>query len=383
MNKLAIVTTHPIQYYAPIFKLLAAKCNLMVFYTWGETAQNERLDQEFKKVFKWDIPLLDGYPYLFLENVAKDKGSHHFKGINNPTIINEIKNFNPDALLVYGWAYQSHLKVLRHFKGKIQVWFRGDSTNLNTNGWLKALIRKTFLKWVYQHVDIAFYVGSANKAYYEKLGLTNQKLIFAPHAIDNHRFAALPSKGYTDLRKTLNLTTKDILVLFAGKLDHKKNPSLLLKAFEDIDMPNAHLLFVGNGSLEEELKDRVKNEMIKNVHFISFQNQSQMPIIYQACDVYCLPSVSETWGLAVNEAMAAKKAILVSNKVGCAVDLVKNGENGFIFKSADLADLKEKLLVLLKNKQLTAEMGVISSKIIENWTMQQQADTIIKTLNLS
>lgn len=383
MNKLAIVTTHPIQYYAPVFKLLAAKCNLMVFYTWGETAQNERLDQEFKKVFKWDIPLLDGYPYIFLENVAKDKGSHHFKGINNPTIINEIKKFNPDALLVYGWAYQSHLKVLRHFKGKIQVWFRGDSTNLNTNGWLKALIRKTFLKWVYQHVDIAFYVGSANKAYYEKHGLTNQKLIFAPHAIDNHRFAALPSKGYTDLRKTLNITTKDILVLFAGKLDHKKNPSLLLKAFADIDMPNAHLLFVGNGSLEEELKDRVKNEMIKNVHFISFQNQSQMPIIYQACDIYCLPSVSETWGLAVNEAMAARKAILVSNKVGCAVDLVINGENGFIFKSADLTDLKEKLLVLLKNKQLTAEMGVISSKIIENWTMQQQADTIIKTLNLS
>lgn len=382
MNKLAIVTTHPIQYYAPVFKLLAKKCSLMVFYTWGETAQNERLDQEFNQVFKWDIPLLEGYAYTFLENIAKDKGSHHFKGIDNPNIINEIKKFNPDALLVYGWAYKSHFKVLRHFKGKIPVWFRGDSTNLNTHGWLKSLIRKTFLTWVYQHTDIAFFVGSANKAYFKKHGLKNKQLVFAPHAIDNHRFAKESNENVA-LRNSLNVSDEDTLVLFAGKLDHKKNPGLLLKAFAELDFSNAHLLFVGNGSLEHELKNQVKNEVIKNVHFVDFQNQSQMPTIYQACDVYCLPSVSETWGLAVNEAMAAKKAILVSNKVGCAVDLVKNGENGFIFKSADLTDLKEKLLVLLKNKQLTKEMGVISSKIIENWTMQQQADTIIRTLNLS
>jgi glycosyltransferase involved in cell wall biosynthesis len=138
------------------------------------------------------------------------------------------------------------------------------------------------------------------------------------------------------------------------------------------------LLFVGNGILEEQLKSKTKGS--KNVHFIAFQNQSQMPAIYQACDLFCLPSLSETWGLAVNEAMAAGKAVLVSTQVGCAIDLVKPTVNGEIFKSANLDDLTQKLKELTKNKEKLGHMGGLSQQIIQNWSFEKQVKAIVDTL---
>ena len=121
--------------------------------------------------------------------------------------------------------------------------------------------------------------------------------------------------------------------------------------------------------------------MNKNIHFFDFKNQSQMPAIYQACDLFCLPSVSETWGLAVNEAMAASKAILVSDQVGCAVDLVKIGENGFIFESNNFDDLKIKLSLLLTDKKSLNKMGNKSAEMIKEWSIDIQAKIFLEQLN--
>src|SRR4051812_28847575 len=125
MKKLVIITTHPIQYNAPVFRLLTERKKLLVkvFYTWEKGA--ERFDEGFGKSFKWDIPLLDGYEYTFVSNNGDHKKG--FWDVKNPTLIEEVEKWNPDAVLIYGWNYRSHLKAMRHFKGKIKVFFRGDS----------------------------------------------------------------------------------------------------------------------------------------------------------------------------------------------------------------------------------------------------------------
>src|ERR1700722_3761487 len=100
MKKLAIVTTHPIQYYAPWFKLLAKSKIVLpkVFYTWGQSQQGTNYDPGFGKKVEWDIPLLEGYDHSFVENIAAKPGSHHFNGIVNPGLINEINKWQPDAI---------------------------------------------------------------------------------------------------------------------------------------------------------------------------------------------------------------------------------------------------------------------------------------------
>ncbi len=376
--RLAIITTHPIQYYSPVFKLLHEhnKIEINVFYTWGELSI-KKYDPGFDKKIEWDIPLLAGYPYEWVQNSSTDPGTHHFKGIINRDIIKQINNWQPDAILVYGWGFDSHIKVLRYFKKKIPVFFRGDSTVLDEKRDIKSLLKSVFLKWVYKHTDYAFYVGTNNKAYFKKYGLRESQLIFAPHAIDNSRFEANREYEANQLRQGLHIKDNELLFMFAGKLEEKKSPVQLLTAFLNLNKPGVHLLFVGNGPLEKQLKLSAKDNA--NVHFLDFQNQSRMPVVYQACDVFCLPSQGpfESWGLAINEAMACGKTILASDKVGAATDLVKPGVNGIIFKAGDLADLVINLNRLINyGKDGLAELGANSKELVKAWSLEAQVEII-------
>lgn len=397
LKKLAIICSHPIQYYAPVFKLIAANQNidLKVFYTLGSENQT---DQGFIQNIIWDIPLLEGYPYEFIENVSKNPGSHHYKGIINPDLINKINAFKPDVLLIYGWAYSSHLSVMWYFHRKIPIWFRGDSTLLDRQPYWKKLLRKFSLAMVYKNVDLAFYVGRQNFDYFRAAGLSKEQLIFAPHAVDNHRFGMDQFDEAQIFRNKLGIVDGEILVLFAGKLERKKSPDLLLQAFLDLDTDDVHLLFVGNGESEENLKRAVKSltnpppapskgeqnsSRKEKIHFLDFKNQSEMPMIYQACDLFCLPSKGpgETWGLAVNEAMAAGKAVLISDRVGCGTDLVENGKNGYIFEAQDKIDLVVKLKILVADQAALAEMGKRSAEKIKEWSFKFQVEAITEAIN--
>jgi len=380
--RLAIITTHPIQYYAPIFKLLHTRnqISINVYYTWGEKALN-KYDPGFNQQVTWDIPLLNGYPYEWVLNVSDNPGTHHFKGIVNPNLAEQINKWQPDALLFFGWAYQGHLKAIRYFSNRIHILFRGDSTLLDEPGAIKSILKSIYLKWVYKHIDHAFYVGSKNKDYFKKYGFKDSQLSFAPHAIDNDRFAEDRSTEAQLIREKLGIENDDILLLFAGKLESKKSPLLLIEAFLSLNRPGTHLLFIGNGTLENDLKLLAAN--VPNIHFMPFQNQTIMPAAYQAADLFCLPSQGpgETWGLAVNEAMACGKAILVSDKVGCSADLVKKNYNGAIFKSEDRADLTDKLHMLTQSKALLNSYGENSKTLIKDWSFLKIAEAIENKLN--
>jgi len=377
MKRLAIITTHPIQYYAPVFQLLHERNNIqiMVFYTSGALS-NEKFDPGFMTKIKWDIPLLQGYPYQWAENVAQDPGSHHFKGISCPALTQQIEIWQPDAMLCYGWCYDAHLKTLRHFHSKIPIFFRGDSHCLNKISIIRTLLRWTTLKWVYRNIDHAFYVGSNNKTYFEQYTPNNCRLTFAPHAIDNKRFMADHYNEAAQLRQSLGIREDELVVLYAGKFQPVKNVILLLRVFLRMNKTGVHLLLAGNGGDEARLKAMARPDTSKNIHFIDFQNQSQMAALYQSADIFCLPSLSESWGLSVNEAMASGVALLVSDRVGCAVDLVTDS-NGLIFRSGSDSSLEVQLGAMIgKGKSTLKKMGRQSRSIISNWSFENQVNAI-------
>lgn len=313
MKRLAIVTTHPIQYNAPLFRLVALKpeVELLVIYTRNRGAVEH--DKEFGQSVVWDIPLTEGYAHQTID-ATNQKGKS--------ALIQSIESWQPNALLVYGWNFPGHLSVMRHFYGAVPIWFRGDSHLLDPQPQWKRWVRKAWLTYVYRHVDHVFPVGSANADYYRWAGLEEEQMTMAPHAIENTRFNQKSTPAERALwRSNLGIEDDRPIVLFAGKLVLNKGPLLLLNAWKKIQQ-ETHLLFVGSGELEGVLREEAK--ATTNVHFAGFLNQSQMPLAYRFSEVFCMPSKNETWGLAINEALASGTPCIVSDRAGCAVDLANS-----------------------------------------------------------
>ena len=115
----------------------------------------------------------------------------------------------------------------------------------------KKTLRRIFLTWVYRHIDTAFYVGTNNKAYYRAHGVGDNRLIYAPHAIDNDRFNDSNgnyTKQATEWKKSLQIQSNRLTVLFAGKLEPKKNPMFMVEAARVLKQ--MHFIIIGNGILE-------------------------------------------------------------------------------------------------------------------------------------
>lgn len=381
MKKLAIITTHPVQYTAPLFKYLTENgtLNLKVFYTWGEQSKGKIFDPGFGKEREWDIPLFDGYNYEFVKNVAKDPGSHHFFGIKNPDLIDRIKAYTPTSILVIGWNFHSHLQLMRYFKGKVPILFRGDSTLLDEPaGWsFKKTLRRAFLRWVYNHIDFALYVGTNNRNYYKAVGVGKNRLVYAPHAVDNDRFitnAHSEDVAVRELKAKPGIEDGKPVILFAGKLIAKKNPMFMIEAAKSL--PAMHFVIVGNGALEKEITEAASR--LENVTLLPFQNQAQMPEVYRLCDVFVLPSKGpgETWGLAINEAMACERIVVASNKCGGAVDLIEDGVNGYIIEPS-AQSLVRALTRLQAEKDRFAEMKKASLRRVKNFSYME----ILKAIN--
>ena len=338
---------------------------------------NRKFDPGFNRVVQWDIPLLDGYSYEWVKNTAKVSGSHHFNGIQNPGIIQQIKNYQPDSILVFGWSFQSHLKCLRYFHGKIPVFFRGDSTAFNIKPGFRKTLRKIFLKWVYKHVDYALYVGTKNKEYYIQNGLKEHQLVKAFHAVDNDRFMN-PDKQYTEAadnwKKELNIASNELVILFAGKLEPIKNPSFFIKLATLCKELPVKFIVVGNGPLENEIKEMAKG--LSSLVFIDFQNQQQMPVVYRLADALLMCSISETWGLAANEAMASGSIVMLADTTGGAVDLVEEERNGIIYSLANPDRCVAFIRSLIEHPEKTEKMKAASRRIIQHFNFEQIAIAI-------
>jgi len=372
--KLAIVISHPIQYFAPFFRLLAqhAKLELRVFYTYSQW-QDTYYDKEFGRDIRFDIPLLEGYDYQFSGNEARKPGLQSFFGIHCPGLAQEVAAFGPSALLVHGWNYRAHLSIMRHFKGRVPVYFRGDSHLLDAiPGWKKTL-RKWWLTWVYSYIDYALYVGSANKAYYLACGLKEDQLIHVPHSVDNALFEREGLDGQSD--------SGQIQVLFVGKFMAKKDPLILMecaKRLKSSGHTEFQFIFVGDGE-QKELMEKAARKL-DNVQITPFQTQRELVHFYHQADVLCIPSIgpNETWGLVVNEAMAAGIPVIASHKVGCVADLIIPAKTGFVFDAGN-ADELEAILKSLKKGKLV-EMGRHARQHIKFYSLQTAAGKLVDHL---
>jgi glycosyltransferase involved in cell wall biosynthesis len=383
--RLAIVSTHPIQYYAPWFRHLAAReeLQLRVFFLLDVSA-NGAFDRGFKQEVSWDIPLLAGYEYEFVPNESEDPGTHHFSGLKNPSLRARVKEFVPDAVLLVGYNYWSLIRFILFWPaGNIPLLLRGDSHRLVVRYSVKERIKAGLLRLLFSRFSAFLYVGQANRNYFEVHGARPSSLFRGPHAVDNERFmanAALTKEAATHWRRGLGIGDDRVVILFAGKFEAKKRPLDLLRAFRQLRPGKAVLLFVGAGELEGQLRSEAGAN--RDVFFAPFQNQSQMPRTYAACDLFVLPSYGpfETWGLAVNEAMCLGKPVLVSSHVGCAQDLVIPDRTGLVFEAGRVDELAKALESAVQNPARLQEWGERARSHISGFSYQAATHGLLRAI---
>jgi len=327
-RRIAFVVSHPIQYLVPLYRRLAGRddTEVKVFFTWhaGERAVD---DPGFGRPIAWDIPLADGYDFELVPNVAPDPGTQKFLGLRNPMLLDRVASWQPDIVHINGWAWLSHLQLLFALKKRgVPTLFFGDSHLLDGKaGGPRWWIKSAVLRRVYSWPSACLYAGSANRAYFETFGVPPQRLYPCPHAIDVGRFAEPAAQREEEAarwRSELGIAADRKVLLYAGKFEPKKRPTDLMQAFARLPDPSLMLVMVGSGELQAEI-DAIAAADPARFRILPFQNQSRMPVVYRLGDIFVLPSAfGESWGLAVNEALACGRPVIVSDRVGCAPDVI-------------------------------------------------------------
>ena len=378
--RLAIVASHPVQYYAPLFRELAKRLDLTVFYGHRATP-HDQAQAGFGVGFDWDIDLLSGYTHEFLRNVSAVPALDRFAGVDTPEIGRRLRAGRFDAVLLTGWRLKcDHQALWAAKRMRIPVLVRGDS-HLDTPraAWkrcAKAIAYPIFLR----SFDGALIVGARNRAYWQHYGYPETRMFDSPHCIDNAWFAARATlEARSDLRERLGIDPETKLVLFAGKLLPFKRPLDLIEAAALARGAGevVEVLVAGAGPLESELRTRARVLGVP-AHFLGFCNQTEMPAVYAASDLLVLPSDgNETWGLVVNEALACGRPVLVSDAVGSTPDLVAHLGEEIVFPMANVGVMAERLQEIIASPLDYHSMELVRSR----FSLQMAGEGVITALS--
>lgn len=381
--RLAVVTTHPIQYQAPLFRKLALspQIDLMVYFC-SNPGLKGRIDPGFNLPVTWDVPLLEHYPHRFLSNFSWRfiPRPENFWSCLNPGIIPEILKGRYDAVLIHGYSLATHwLAFLTAYFCGLPILLHGE-TVLHSSSSDFWGVKKRILSKLFRKITAFLYIGTRSRQFYESFGIPQKQLFFCPYSVDNDFFKKLhPRADKESIRKKLRIPEKKPVILYAAKFIPRKRPQDCLKAFERIS-DKASLVMVGDGALRSELTEYAAAKKIPRVFFAGFKNQTEIADFYALADVFVLPSFFEPWGVVVNEAMCFGLPVITTDGVASAADLVRHRENGFVYPAGDIDRLSNYLNVLVSSPSERKRMGERSFQMISNWNYDCCVDNILAAL---
>ena len=380
--RLAYLVTHPIQYQAPLLRRVAAEPDIALTAFFGtDFSVRPFIASDFGQTIEWDVPLVEGYDHQFLPALGgrAEKDLGFWKPLNYG-LARRLTQGRFDAIWIHGYARWLHWSAMASARARgIKVLLRDEATAISApRGPLKQMAKNAFFVGLRQMVDGFLAIGTLNRRYYLDHGVPADRIFPMPYAVDNARFMADAQKAAAtreEFRARIGLEPGRPALLFAAKLIERKRPAALIAAFAKVHADPAlrrpYLVFAGDGPMRAALEAQAAREAPGAVKFLGFQRQTELPRCYDLCDAFVLPSGQEAWGLVVNEVMCAGRAVIASDMVGAAPDLVRPGESGAIFRTDDVADLARAIHDVLADADRLAAMGRKSRQIIEQWSFEE------------
>jgi glycosyltransferase involved in cell wall biosynthesis len=379
------IASHPVQYSSPLFRLLAQhpQLDFQVAYCSLRGAEAGH-DPEFGRSVKWDIPLLDGYVWTHVPN--RGSGSESFFGLNNPGLWQLIRHGRFDAVLCYTGYIRASFWI-SYFVARLShtaFVFGTDSVSLDSRDdrrW-KRTFKRIFWPWLFRLADQVIAPSSPTHDLMQSLGIPADRVTLIPYVVDNDWWIERSADvDRAVVRASWGAKTQDLVILFCAKLQDWKRPMDVLRAFAKCNLPNALLIYAGDGPLHSQLLAEVTALGVgARVRFLGFANQTELPAIYKSADLLVLPSEYEPFGLVVNEAMCCGCPVIVSDRVGAGRDLVAPVWPGFIFRCGDIDALSDILAGVASGRVDLREIRRRAISRVRSWSPQENISATVEAV---
>ena len=341
--RLAVLATHPVQYFVPVFRGLAKapEWETQVFLGCLHGVKGASYDPDFNLSFAWDCDLLGGYRHCALTDGSLAELSGMPGLMAAPKAAAEILRWRPTAVLIFAYspAFITAVSVFLALRG-VPILLRADTSDeAYTRGPLKSWLRDRLLQAYYSRCARFYPIGSESYRHYRRLGVAPERLETVLYAVDT---SVIPA-GDSGRPAAEIPPDKPLTLAFAGKFTGVKDPHAIPAALRLLDPAQRQRLrfeAAGDGPLLASCRQEMEALLPGHCRFHGFLNQSRLPAFYRSVDLLLLPSVQgEVWGLVVNEALGLGVRVMVSDRVSCRHDLVRDAGAGWVFRAGDPTSL--------------------------------------------
>lgn len=368
--RFAVVASHPIQYYAPFYRALAAADRLDVHAIFASRiGLDKTFDPGMGVPITWKTDLLAGYSHEFLPEAPTIKTAT-FWSINNSSISTVLDRHRPDAVLIHGYTMVTMLRALAWCRRRgVPALMISDSSLHSETRPLARIGKRALLPLIFSQFSAFLSIGDANERYFDAFGVPAERIFRVPNVIDEGFWQKRAVHGEERLRwrAKLGLTDADLAVLFVGKLMSRKRPADLFAALELLAKSpskgrRVRLIVAGDGEQRAELQARAKGLPVDMLGFI---NMDELPGIYAAADVLAHPAEKETFGVIAIEAAILGLPLVLSDRVGAIgpTSIARPGENTLVYACGDVAELAAILRRLADEPETLARMSAASLAI--------------------
>jgi len=342
------------------------------------------VDPEFGAEIQWDIPLLDGYPWVEIPNKGTD--SEGFWGLYNPGLWKFVREGKFDAVFCHTGYIRASFWIT-YFASKLSrsaFLFGTDAISLaprDSSEWKRA-VKRFFWPVLYRLASQALAPSSGTYDLLRALGIPDENIARIPFVVDNDWWITQSARVDREaVRASWGARAETSVVLFCAKLQPWKRPFDLLRAFAEAKVSNSLLVFAGEGPLRKSLQvEAAQLGVSASVRFLGFVNQSQLPACYTGADLLVLPSEYEPFGLVVNEAMLCGSMAAASDNVGAARDLIAPVDASFIFPCRDVAALALLLRRALSDPQRLASLRASAQERMKSWSPTDYIAATVKAV---
>jgi glycosyltransferase involved in cell wall biosynthesis len=380
--RLAYVVSHPIQYQSPLLRRIAAEPAIELTVLFGSSFSLKTYrDEGFGVDVSWGIPLLEGFRHEFLP-ALRDTGTEGLFSPISRSLFARLADF--DVLWVHGYATINQLQAIlaANLRG-IPVLVRSDSSLRDRpRGSAKLFLKRLFFNVLARLIDGVLVSGTLNHRYWQHYLGPSAPLFLLPYAVDNLWFqaqVAAAKNNRAELQSALRLDPSRPVILFASKMQKRKNCTHLIEAYARLSPalgkdPIPYLLLVGDGEERSALELQAGQTGFDSIRFCGFRDQIELPRFFDLATVFVLPARHEPWGLIVNEVMNAACPVIVSNDVGCHPDLITQGVEGLVYPVGDIDALEHCLRTVLAAPEAASAMGHAALRRINQWSFDQDLE---------